>query len=262
MIEIGFAIIFGFMVTATTCGLIADWSRYDRLLIRALVYLILLSLLIALYSGGVPTDVRYHARYLIFGSLFDQTLWFLLGAVFALSIQLFAEGFIHHLWIKLHPQSAPTPDVRMGQRAQIAGFRRETPPATLVGTSTKYLTSELDLYTDTLIRLCYSVFEDRGALTLSRLEGELRLGTGQRQKAFHKIVAGSRGRPNVKRISHRYWRSVNGSSRMSQTLFGDLCKLAHVTNNRDPATIERLTTVGIALGLSNEEMGRAIRGSL
>jgi len=262
MIEIGFAIIFGFSVAATTCGLLEDWSRYDRLLIRVLGCLIFLSLLIALYSGGMSTNVRYHAGHLIFGSLFERTLWFLFGASIAIFVQIFSEGFIHRLWIKLHPQSAPTPDVRMGQRAQIAGFRRERTPVTLVGTSTKYLTSELDLYTETLIRLCFSVFEDRGALMMSRLEGELRLGTGLRQKAFHKLVAGSRGRPNVKRISHRYWRSVNGSSRMSQSLFGDLCKLARNTDNRDRATIERLTTVGTALGLSHEEMGRAIRGAL
>ena len=144
----------------------------------------------------------------------------------------------------------------------MAGFRKERTPATLVGTSTNYLSAELDLRTETLIRLCYSVFEDRSALTMSRLESALRLGTGRRQKAFHKIVAGHRGRPKTKRIVHRYWRSVNGSSRLSQALFGDLCKLARDTNNGDRATADRLSKVGAALGLTAEEMGRAIKGSL
>jgi len=261
MIELFFAILLGFSVASTVCGLLEDWSRHDRILIRTLVYLVLLSVVIGISTGG-STSIRHHAANLFFGSVFNHTTWLLLGAAIAILGQIFAEGYIHQLWVRLHPQSAPTPEVQMGQRAQIAGFRQKQTPATLVGTSTKYLTSELDLQTETLIRLCYSVFEDRGALTMSRLEANLRLGTGQRQKAFHKIVAENRGRPNMKRIAHRYWRSVNGSSRMSQTLFGELCKLARDTNNRDRATIERLTLVGTALCLSTEDMGRAIRGAL
>ena len=261
MIEVGFAIIFGFSVTSTICGLIEDWSRQDRLLIRVLVYLIALSLIVALFTGG-SVDIRAHALRLILGSIFVHTLWFLLGSALALSLQVFAEGYLYELWVRIHPQSAPTPEAQMGQRAQVAGFRKNQTPATLVGTSTEYLKNGLDLRTETLVRLCYSTFEDRGSLMMSRLESELRLGTGRRQKAFYKIVAGHRGRPKTKRIVHRYWRSVNGSSRLSQALFGDLCKLARDTHNRDRATIARLSQVGASLGLTAEEMGRSIRSAL
>ena len=261
MIEVGFAIILGFAIASTVCGLMEDGSRGDRILIKALIWLMVLSFFVAVFKGE-SVGLRSAVRNLVVGSVITHTLWFCLGGVAAIGFQLFGEGHLYELWIKFHPQSAPTPEAQVGRRANVAGFRKEKTPATLVGTSTNYLNAELDLRTETLIRLCYSVFEDRGALTMSRLESALRLGTGHRQKAFHKIVAGNRGRPKIKRIVHRYWRSVNGSSRLSQALFGDLCKLARDTNNRDRATNNRLSAVGTALGLNVEEMGRAIRGSV
>ena len=262
MIEIGFAIILGFAIASTICGLMEDGSHGDRILMRALVYLAVLFTIIGIFTGNGSGGFLRNLSALAMGSVLVHTLWFLGGAVLALCYQLVVEGHLYELWIKFHPQSAPTPEAKRGQRAKVAGFRRERTPATLVGTSTEFLNEDLDLRTETLIRLSYSVFEDRGALTMSRLESALRLGTGRRQKAFHKIVAGNNGRPKTKRIVHRYWRSVNGSSRLSQSLFGDLCKLARDTNNRDRATVDRLSTVGTALGLTPEEMGRAIKGSL
>lgn len=261
MIEVGFAIILGFAVSSTVCGLLEDGSRYDRILLRALVYLILLSLLIGLFTGGSPF-VMAHVGNLVWGSVLERTIWFGLGAVLALILQVYAEGYFYELWVRFFPGSAPTPEAQMGQRAQVVGFRKIRTPATLVGTSTEFLKSDLDLREETLIRLCYCTFEDRGGLMMSRLESELRLGQGRRQRAFHKIVAGNRGRAKSKRIVHRYWRSVNGSSRLSQALFGDLCKLARDTGNRDRATVDRLTVVGTSLGLSAEEMGRSIRSAL
>lgn len=261
MIEVGFAIVLGFAIASTVCGLMEDGSRGDRILMRLLAYIVVLLMLVALFKGEA-IGLRSVVFSLVIGSVFEETLWFLLGAGLALCAQLVFEGHIYELWIKLHPQSAPTPEVQMGQRAMVAGFRKEKAPATLVGTSTGYLKSDLDLKTETLIRLCYSVFEDRSAVTMSRLESALHLGTGRRQRAFHKIVAGHRGRPKTKRIAHRYWRSVNGSSRLSQALFFELCKLARDTQNRDQRTINRLSEVGTSLGLTVEEMGRAIRGRL
>jgi len=261
MIELGFAIILGFAIASTLFGLMEDGSRGDRILMRSLIYLAVLFTVIGIFTGQGGSFFR-NLNYLVIGSIFNHLIWLLGGAVMALCYQLVVEGHLYELWIKFHPQSAPTPEVQIGQRAKVVGFRKERTPATLVGTSTNYLNTELDLRTETLIRLSYSVFENRGALTMSRLESALHLGTGRRQKAFHKIVAGHRGRPKTKRIVHRYWRSVNGSSRLSQSLFGDLCKLARDTNNRDRSTVDRLTTVGTALGLDVEEMGRAIRGSL
>jgi len=259
MIEVGFAIILGFAIASTLCGLLEDGSRYDQVLMRALVYLVLLSMIIAWFTigSGMPHAV---VRTLIYGSVFVQTIWLLLGAVIALVVQVFAEGYFHALWVKLHPQSAPTPEARFGQRAQ--PVRRSGPvAATLVGTSTEYLNSGLDLRTDTLIRLCFYSFEDRGALTLSRLESNLRLGTGQRQKAFHKLAAGMRKRPKLKQTIHRYCRSVNGSSRMSQCLFSDLCRLARDTRNMDSETLGRLNQTGLALGIPAHDVALMINGS-
>lgn len=261
MIEIIFAVVLGFAIASTLCGFLDDGSRGDKVLIRTLIYLIILSTLIAFMSGG-NLNIRSQLLNLVMGGVFDHTIWFLFGAALAIGMQLLSEGHFHQLWIRFHPQSAPTPEVEMGRRAKVAGFRQKPVAATLVGTSTEYLNSELDLRTETLIRLCYSTFEDRSALMMSRLESSLRLGTGRRQKSFHKIVAGHRGRPKAKRIAHRYWRSVNGSSRLTQSLFGELCNLARATENRDRMTVERLSNVGHQLGLTPEEMGRAIRGAL
>ncbi len=257
----GFAIILGFAIASTVCSLMEDGARASRVGIRALIYVILLSMLVLMLRGEA-VQIRPPVLELVIAGVSERTAWFFGGGVAALCFHLFTNGHFHELWIKLHPQSAPTPEVQMGQRAQVAGFRCEKTPATLVGTSTGYLKSDLDLKTETLIRLCYSVFEDRSAVTLSRLESALHLGTGRRQRAFHKIIAGHRGRPKTKRIAHRYWRSVNGSSRLSQALFCDLCKLARDTQNRDQKTINRLSEVGTSLGLTVEEMGRAIKGRL
>lgn len=258
MINVGFSIILGFAITSTLCGVIADNSRGDRILIRTLVYIIVLSFLIGLTKGEIIGLVG-HTQNLLIMSFTVHFLWLALGASLAIFAQLITEGHAYNLWVKLHPQSAPTPEARFGQRAQPTG-RSKSIAATLVGTSTEYLNSELDLRTDTLIQLCFYAFEDRGALTLSRLESSLRLGTGRRQKAFHKLAAGLGPRPKLKPTIHRYCRSINGSSRLSQSLFADLCKLARDTQNRDSATIDRLTQTGSALGISIEDMGRIIRG--
>ncbi len=261
MIEAVFSILLGFAIISSLCGLMPDNSKGDRILMRTIASVVILCCLTPL-GGGEAMSFRRTILYLITESVTSALPFFILGGMAALCLQLNDEGYLQRAWIKLHPQSAPTPEAKRGQRAQVNGFQKKHVPATLVGTSTNYLNEELDLRTETLIRLSYSVFEDRGALTMSRLESALRLGTGRRQKAFHKIVAGHHGRPNTKRIVHRYWRSVNGSSRLSQGLFGELCKLAQETNNRDRATISRLSAVGVSLGLTPEEMGRAIHGSL
>ena len=259
MIEIGFAIILGFAMTSTLCGVIADHSRADRILMRALVFIIALSFLLGL-AKGESIGFLAHAKSLALMSFLVHYIWLLLGSGLALLAQLIAEGHAYDLWVKFHPQSAPTPEARIGQRAK--PIRSSGPvAATLVGTSTEYLSEGLDLRTDTLIRLCFYAFEDRGALALSRLEANLRLGTGRRQKAFHKLAAGLRGRPNPKSTVHRYSRSINSSLRMSRSLFGDLCRLARDTQNGDAGTVSRLNQIGAALGLPAGDISSLISGS-
>lgn len=261
MIEILFAIILGFMVASTLCGLVTDGSRTDLVIIKALGFLFILSCIIVYVQGGINTPFWFigQARELFVRSISTHVIWFLGGAALALLVQLIAEGYLHKIWINLHPQSAPTPEARFRQRAQPAD-RSKPVTATLVGTSTEYLNSELDLRTDTLIRLCFFAFEDRGALTLSRLESNLRLGTGRRQKAYHKIVASTHKRPKLKPTLHRYSRSINGSSRLSQGLFADLCRLATQTGNRDISTHARLVQAGAALGLTETDISRLTQG--
>lgn len=248
-------------MASTYFGLMTDGSRGDRFLIRTLVYILILGWLIGMFDNGITRFDKAIGQQLV-SSFTVEIMWMVLGAALALFVQLLAEGHGHNLWVKFHPQSAPTPEAKMGQRCYVTDQNRRVMPATLVGSATQFLSSDLDLREETLIRLCYFAFEDRGPLMFSRLESSLRVGTGRRQRAFHKIAAGMRGRPNLKRTLHRYWRSVNGSSRMGQALFTDLCRLARETHNRDKATIDRLTIVGAALGLAPEDMGRAIRSSL
>lgn len=258
MLELGFSIILGFAIASTLCGLMVDGSRGDRILMRLLVYIVALSFILALTKGEVERFLG-HAQVLVLKSFMVHYVWLIFGATLAIIAQLLVEGHIYQLWVRLHPQSAPTPEARFGQRAQPV-MRSKPISATLVGTSTEYLNSELDLRTDTLIKLCFFTFEDRSALTLSRMESDLRLGTGRRQKAFHKLAASMSKRPKLNRTVHRYCRSINGSSRLCQGLFGDLCRLAKDTGNRDRATIGRLTQAGQALGLHSDDIGRLING--
>ena len=247
MIEVGFSIVLGFAIMSTLCGVIAEGSRGDRILMRVLVYIIVLSLLLS-FAKGETVGLLGHTQTLVVQSFIAHFAWTAWGAALAIFAQLVVEGHVYDFWVKVHPQSAPTPEARFGKRARPT-LNSQPACATLVGTSTNYLNSELDLRTDTLIRLCFCTFEDRGALTLSRLESSLRLGTGRRQKSFHKIAAGARRRPSLNRTIHRYWRSVNGSTRMSQSLFAELCCLARETQNWDMATKDRLKSAGRALGV-------------
>ena len=204
-------------------------------------------------------SLRGTILYLLSQSFVTHTVWLLLGACLAIFIQLFEEGHLETLWVKFSPHTAPTPEAHAGQRSHSQGFgTKQAVPATLVGTSTQYLTQELDLRTETLIRLAFYAFEDKGPRIVTYLESALRLGTGKKQKAFLKIAANSRSRPNPKRLVHRYWRSVNGNTRMSQSLLGELCQLANMTQNLDAKTISRIKKVGTALKLTPNEMTQAL----
>lgn len=259
MIEVGFAVVLGFAVTSTLCGLIADNSRADRILMRALVYIIALSFLLGLGNGDKLSFLG-HATKLTVLSFAVHYFWLMCGAILAILVQMMAEGYLHKLWVKYHPQSAPSAEVGFGQRARPVNIKRPV-AATLMGTSTEYLKDGLDLRTDTLIRLCFYSFEDRSALTLSCIESGLKLGSGRRQKAFHKIAAELRRRPNLQSILHRYSRSINGSSRLSQTIFAELCHLARDTNNMDSSTRTRLKQTAAGLGLSTDMATKLICGS-
>lgn len=257
MIGVGFSIFLGFAVNSIVCGLIANGSQTKHVVIRKLVGVLAICVCLRfLHERLLGKSASDEASGAVIST--EMLLWFALGAAIAIAIQLVVEGSFHSLWVKIHPQSAPTPEARFGQRAQ--PVRRNGPvAATLMGTSTDYLNSELDLRTETLIRLCFYAFEDRGPLTLSLMEASLRLGTGRRQKVFHKLAAGIGRHSNLKQITHRFSRSVNGSSRMTKNLFSDLCRLSRETRNQDRSTNERLVQVGLCLGLSREDADGLMR---
>lgn len=257
MVDILSAILVGYAFGAVLCGLLDDDNAQSKALIRVALLLIIISVLTIVRSGGQAGFIS-GVQGLIEGAIYDHLFWFILGCAGSAFVTLLNEGYFYALWIRLHPESAPTQDVGAGQRARVAGFAQKAVPATLVGTSTGYLAQDLDLRTETLVRLCYCTFDDVSAFSLAKIESHLRLGTGRKQKAFHKLVAGLRGRPDPKRTVHRYWRSVNGSSRMGSNLFGDLCDLAYNTGNLGGGTIARLRKVGKALKLTPEEMTRSL----
>ena len=257
MLEICFAIVLGFGLTTMSGAALAENLRVDRILTRSLIALVLLTFISLGPDQGM--SLRGTILYLLSQSFVTHTVWLLLGACLAIFIQLFEEGHLETLWVKFSPHTAPTPEAHAGQRSHSQGFgTKQAVPATLVGTSTQYLTQELDLRTETLIRLAFYAFEDKGPRIVTYLESALRLGTGKKQKAFLKIAANSRSRPNPKRLVHRYWRSVNGNTRMGQSLLGELCQLANMTQNLDAKTISRIKKVGTALKLTPNEMTQAL----
>ncbi|WP_427451635.1 hypothetical protein [Litorimonas sp. WD9-15] len=257
MLEICFAIIMGFGGAAVAVDAFGDDPRLDRILVRSAVILFFMAVITALRSDNAMGVLKM-AQNLIVTSLEFQTGWVVLGAVIAILYQVWHEGHIHSLWVRFSPNSAPTREARAGQRSAVQGARPKVATGTLVGTSTPYLTNELDLKTESLVRLSFYAFENRNARTVTHIESSLRLGTGYRRKAFLKIAAETGRRGNPKRIVHRYWRSVNGSSRMGQALFGELCNLARATHNLDDATLARLKKVGLALQLTPDEMSSAL----
>jgi len=96
MIEVGFAIILGFAIASTIFGLMEDGSQGDRILMRALIYLIVLATIVAIFSGQ-GGGLRSTTVSLALGSIFEHTLWFLGGAVMALCFQLVVEGHLYEL---------------------------------------------------------------------------------------------------------------------------------------------------------------------
>ena len=152
MLEICFAIVLGFGLTTMSGAALADNLRVDRILTRSLIALVLLTFISLGPDQGM--SLRGTILYLLSQSFFKHTIWLLLGASLAIVLQLIEEGHLETLWIKFSPHTAPTPEAHAGQRSHSQGFgRKQAVPATLVGTSTQYLTQELDLRTETLIRL-------------------------------------------------------------------------------------------------------------
>jgi len=76
---------------------------------RSLIYLAVLFTVIGIFTGQGGSFFG-NLNYLVIGSIFNHLIWLLGGAVMALCYQLVVEGHFYELWIKFHPQSAPTPE--------------------------------------------------------------------------------------------------------------------------------------------------------
>lgn len=256
MIEVIFAWLLGFASMSVLGAALEDDARMDMIMLRVGLFLCMIVMMIGIKSGNlIRMDALGYLTITAFTQFFGVVI---VGAISALFAQLYLEGHILELWVKYSPHTAPTPEVAAGKRARVTGQRKAVVPATLVGTSTKYLTEGLDLRTDTLVQLAWYAFSDHGARTISKMESHLRVGTGHRQRNYLRLIASMGGRPALKPTLHRYWRSVNCSTSLGRSLLTDLCGLAHATGNTDKATIGRLRKIGDALDLTPEEMKQAV----
>ena len=181
----------------------------------------------------------------------------ILGSVIGAILCLYLEGTFHWIWRRVHPASAPTDMIGAGQRGHIP----KAPPkmsAALMGTSTAaFAVQGLDVKTTALIKLSMFAFK-RDRYTIATLESALKLGDGRRYYAYQKLVADAAHEKSLKDIVHPYWRAINGNHSSARLMFTNLCQLARDTRNTNKRAIDRLVKIGQSLGLSPEDMGRAI----
>ncbi len=185
--------------------------------------------------------------------------WFSIISLVTL-LTLFREGTIFWLWRRIHPSSAPTAALRASQRGN--GIRQNSgkTASTLMGTSTSmFKNSELDIRTIALVRLAFVSFTRTDRKTIIGIESFLRLGDGRKYRSYQQLVAEILdSKTTMKDIVHPYWRAINGNVATARIMFADLCRLASVTGNLDKRTINNLIKAGSELGLSQEEMQRAL----
>lgn len=256
MIEGIFAFVFGFALIATLVGAVWQEDTLNSILTKSMIALVSLAAFgFFNFEFGDPVE---EFMLLVFNAL-SQDFYFLLGGgVCAVLWALYRDGTFVDWWSALHPQTAPTDFARAGKPSGFTNRHSSTMAATLVGTSTPFLMSEFDLRSDTLVKLAFYAFSDSSSRTLFFLERALGASNGKRQKELQKIVAGLRGRPDLRRTIHPYWRAINGNHAAARKIFGDLCQLAKETDNTDRKTVDRLMRVGLTLRLSHEDMTRAI----
>jgi len=255
MVEIIYAVIFGFALVGAGVLVVSDTDRkWDRLIFVLMFALPILKMYL-------DTDIYWKAVFLqlIFGSVTTHLNYFIVGLLAAIALVLHEEGTYEWLWRRIHPQSAPTADIGAGQRGHFSP-QGSTMSSTLMGTSTQmFSVPGLDVKTVALIRLSFFAFKNMNRKTIIGIESYLKLGDGRRYKAFHSIAAEVQGRRiDLTEIVHPYWRAINGSHASARIMFTDLCKIAQDTANTDKKTVNSLVKVGQALGLSPEDMGLAI----
>jgi len=257
MLEMVFAFVLGFAGMAMGCFAVMDQDDgIQRGGTIALAGLVMLSVIIGIKEGGI-VDPRAVIMILVHQACTVHLAFTVIGAVLGMCLVLYLEGTIEWLWRRIHPSSAPTEFIGAGQHGGMA----KAPPkmsAALMGTSTAgFAVQGLDVKTTALIKLSMFAFK-RDRSTIVTIENSLRLGDGRRYHAYQKLVADSQYEKGLTDIIHPYWRAINGNHSSARLMFTNLCQLARDSGNTNKRAVNRLVQIGQSLGLSPEDMGRAI----
>ncbi len=258
MIEILYALILGFALIGNGVLAVSDTDRkWGFLAIVLILVLPLAHIFTAPESIGSVKAVMIN---FIMTSLTTHLGYFLIGSTAAICLVLYEEGTFGWIWRRVHPQSAPTENIKAGNRGHQITQKGPAISATFMGSSTGMFNVQgLDVKTVALIRLALVAFAKVDRSVVLGIESSLRLGDNRRYKAYHKLVSEHQNRrQNIKDIVHPYWREINGNHASARHMFTALCQLARDTRNTDKKTVNRLIKIGQVLGLSPEDMGLAI----
>ena len=257
MLEIIFAFVLGFGVMAMGCFALMDQDDgIQSAGTIALAGLVALAVIVG-FKEGAFVNPRDMLIYLIGEAVSTYLTFLAIGAGLGMTFVMYMEGTFSMLWRRVHPASAPTDMIGAGQRGHIS----KAPPkmsAALMGTSTAgFAVQGLDVKTTALIKLSMFAFK-RDRYTIATLENALKLGDGRRYYAYQKLVADAAHEKSLTDIVHPYWRAINGNHSSARLMFTNLCQLARDTRNTNKRAIDRLVKIGQSLGLSPDDMGRAI----
>jgi len=257
MIEILYALILGFALVGNGVLTVSDTDRKWGWL--TLILILILPLIQMLTVPNVSGSLKELIISLIMTSLSTQMNYFILGVISAIILVLYEEDTIGWLWRRIHPESAPTMDIKAGHRGQPAQ-KVAMMSSTLMGSSTRMFSVEgLDVKTTALVRLALVAFDKIDRSVVIGIESSLKLGDGRRYRAFQQLVGEStNNKQNIRDIIHPYWRSINGNHASARNMFTALCQLARDIKKTDKKTVNRLVKIGQSLGLSPEDMGLAI----
>jgi len=209
--------------------------------------------------GATRESVGEAMAYFSSPTIMDNLHYYIIAGIVLIFGLLHAEGAIHWVWRRVHPQSAPTDDIKAMSRGQSAQ-PGQAMPSTLMGSSTgMFSVVGLDVKTVALIRLSLFALKNFNNKTIIGIESHLKLGDGRRYRAFHKIVAETQtSRIGLTDIVHPYWRAINGNHAAARKMFAELCKIVGGTGQAHNSVIDRIVEIGQALGLSPRDMGVAI----
>ena len=256
-------ILYSLLFLAAIIGVVSLIMSYEELnrlgLIVAAMPVVLVIIVFAKWSiddGGLTRLIAHFESPDVSEKL---PIWLAIIGLITL-LTLFREGTVFWVWRRLHPQSAPTERLSASERG--SGIRQTATPmsAALMGTSTAmFKNSNLDIRTIALIRLAFAVFSKTDRQTIIGIESFLKLGDGRKYRSYQQLVAEILdSKTTIKDIIHPYWRAINGNTATARIMFADLCRLANATGNQDKKTMNKIVKAGQELGLSQQDMQKAL----